>query len=291
MKENNNSVENLPVALIDDNLIEIANMAEKRIEAIKKIKSIVFRVTNSRDWIDQGGNPYLQASGGEKVGGVFGISWRIDEPQLTTEESGHYSYTYKGYFSMGGRIIEVIGSRGTIDPFFSKSHGEAIPPSEIDRNDVKKAALTNLIGNGVTRILGIRNLTWEELEAAGIKRDKTVKVDYGKAEMTSEAKDLRDKIGSMLMEMAGSNKAAASKLLTKYTSFVGKDGKEVKGKSSLAGLSEKAIPVTYGKVKEAYEEWKKDKKDAEDIEKKFEENEKKIKKGEGRDEPGEGKLL
>ncbi|MBA7584101.1 hypothetical protein ES708_26054 [subsurface metagenome] len=109
--------------------------------------------------------------------------------------------------------------------------------------------------------------------------------------MTEEAKDLRDKIGSMLMEMAGSNKAEASKFLTKHTSFVGKDGKEVKGKSSLAGLSEKAIPVTYGKVKEAYGEWKKDKKDAEDIEKKFEENEKKIKKGESRDEPGEGKLL
>ena len=110
--------------------------------------------------------------------------------------------------------------------------------------------------------------------------------------MTEEAKDLRDKIGSMLMEMAGSNKAEASKLLTKYTSFVGKDGKEVKGKSSLAGLSEKAIPVTYGKVKEAYGKWKKDKKETdEDIEKKFEENEKKIKKGEGRDEPGEGKLL
>lgn len=292
MKENNDeTMPNLPVALIDDNLIEIADMAEKRIEAINRIKSIVLRVTTSNDWMDQGGNPYLKVSGGEKVGGVFGISWRIDEPRLTTEEDGHFSYTYKGYFSMGSRIIEVIGSRGTRDPFFSKSHGESIPPSEIDRNDVKKSALTNLIGNGITRILGIRNLTWDDVKKAGIDQSKVSKVDYGKAEMTEEAKDLRKKIGKMLMEMAGNDKAEASKLLLKYTSFVSKDGKEVKGKSSITGLSEKAIPVTYGKVKEAYEEWKKDKKDAEIIEKKFEENEKKVKKGESRDEPGEGKLL
>ena len=259
MEENNvkdETMPGLPVVIIDDNLIEIANMAEKRIEAIKKIKLIVFRVTNSRDWIDQGGNPYLQASGGEKVGGVFGISWRIDEPHLTTEEDGHYSYSYKGYFSMGDRTIEFEGSRGTKDPFFSKSHGVAIPPTEIDRNNVKKSALTNLIGNGVTRILGIRNLTWEELEAAGIKRDKTRKIDYGKAEMSEEGKDLRKKIGDMLLEMAGNNKAEAAKFLLVYTTFVDKKGKTVKGKSTLADVSEKAMPVIYGKVCKVYDEWK-----------------------------------
>lgn len=257
-KVNEEIMPNLPVAIIDDNLIEIANMAEKRIEAIKKIKSIVFRVTNSRDWIDQNGNPYLQASGGEKVGGVFGISWRIDEPQLLIEEDGHYSYTYKGYFSMGSRTIEFVGSRGTKDPFFSKAHGEAIPLSEIDRNNVRKSALTNLIGNGVTRILGIRNLTWEELEAAGIKRDKTSKVTYDKKEMSDEGKDFRKKIGDMLLEMAGNDKAEAAKLLLVYTTFIDKSGKKVNGKQSLADVSEKAMPVTYGKVEKVYNEWVKE---------------------------------
>jgi len=289
MGENNN--ENLPTGIGADNLIQMAESAEKRVDAINRIKRVALKVTNARDWTNQNGNPYLQVSGSEKVARLFGISWRIDEPQLTTEEDGHFSYGYKGYFTFGLATIEFEGSRGSKDPFFSKSHGKDIPPSEIDRNSVKKAALTNTIGNGVTRILGIRNLSWEDLKDAGIDISKMAKIDYGKAEMSSEAKDLRKKIGKMLMEMAGSNKAAASKLLMKYTSFVGKDGKEVKGKSSITGLSEKAIPVTYGKIKETYGEWKKDKKDAEDIEKKFEENEKKVKKGESRDEPGEGKLL
>ncbi|MFA5560113.1 MAG: hypothetical protein WDA59_11785 [Methanofastidiosum sp.] len=247
--------ESIPVILSDDNLVQIADIAEKRIEAIKKIKQVALKVTNSNDWVDQGGKPYLQASGAEKVARTFGISWRIDEPILTIEEDGNYSYTYKGYFTLGSSNIEAIGSRGTKDPFFSKSHGEQKPLSEIDRNDVKKAAYTNLLGNGITRILGIRNLTWEELEAAGIHRNKTSRVDYGKAEMSESAKELRKKIGEMLLEMAFDDKEEASRLLEKFTSFIGKDGKEVKGKTSLADVSEKQMSVTYGKVKEAYEKF------------------------------------
>jgi len=248
--------ENMPVVLGDDNLIKIAEAAEKRIEAIKKIKQAALSVTSKHDWVDQGGKPYLQASGGEKVGRTFGISWRIDEPVLTAEEDGNYSYTYKGYFTLGSATVEVIGSRGTKDPFFSRAHGADKPISEIDRNDVKKAALTNLIGNGITRILGIRNLTWEELEAAGINRGTAGKVEYGKAEMSAEGKDLRAEIEKMLLEMAGNSKVEMAKMLMKFTSFIAKDGKEVQGKSNISDLSEKAIPVTYGKIVEVYTKWK-----------------------------------
>jgi hypothetical protein len=46
---------------------------------------------------------------------------------------------------------------------------------------VKKAAYTNLLGNGITRILGLRNLTWEDLqEFAGISKDQVGRVDYKK---------------------------------------------------------------------------------------------------------------
>ena len=93
--------------------------------------------------------------------------------------------------------------------------------------------------------------------------------------MSEEGKDLRKKIGDMLLEMAGNNKAEAAKFLLVYTTFVDKKGKTVKGKSTLADVSEKAMPVTYGKVTKVYEEWKKDKKEvdkkeAEEIEKDFE---------------------
>jgi len=172
-------------AIADDQLLVIADQAEKRIEAVKKIKSLVFRVTNFHDWIDQQGKPYLWASGAEKIARLFGISWRIDEPVFESLEGGHYSYTYKGYFTLGGVTIEAVGARSSKDGFFKKygkeTNGERkeLPPSEIDKTDVKKAAYTNLIGNGITRLLGIRNLTWEELKEAGITKEKATTVDYG----------------------------------------------------------------------------------------------------------------
>jgi len=250
--------ETMPVVLGADNLVQMADMAEKRVQAIKRIKQAALSVTSKHDWVDQNGKPYLQVSGSEKIARLFGISWTIDEPLLTTEEDGHFSYTYKGAFTIGTTPpIDFIGSRGSKDLFFSKSHGEAIPPSEIDRNDVKKSAYTNLLGNGITRLLGLRNLTWEEVEAAlKVKKEVMGKVEYAKKEMSEEGKDLRKKIGSMILEMAGNDKDEAAKLLLTYTTFVDKSGKTVKGKSSLADVSEKAMPVTYGKVEKIYNEWK-----------------------------------
>lgn len=186
-------MQNSEVPAIGDNtLISLAEQAEKRVIALNKIKRAALLVTNARDWTDQAGNPYLQVSGAEKVGRVFGISWRIDEPVFEMEETGHFSYTYKGYFTVAGATIEAIGTRSSKDGFFKKydyskkdEEGKAIktelPPSEIDKGDLKKAAYTNCIGNGVTRLLGLRNLTWEDLkEFAGIEKYQVGKVDYKK---------------------------------------------------------------------------------------------------------------
>lgn len=175
----------LPV-LTDDRLLAVADAAEKRIDAMVKIKKLALKMTNPHDWTNQGDRPYLQASGSEKVGRLFGISWRIDEPVFEKEEDGHFSYTYKGYFTLGGVTIEAIGTRSSRDGFFKKYDGKGedrkeLPPSMIDKGDVKKSAYTNLLGNGITRILGLRNLTWEDLlEFAGITKDQVSSVDFKK---------------------------------------------------------------------------------------------------------------
>jgi hypothetical protein len=179
--------ESLP-AIADNTLIQLAEQAEKRIDAMQKIKKIALKLTNKHDWTDQNGKPYLQVSGAEKVARLFGISWRISEPTLENEEGGHYSFTYKGYFSLAGATIECIGTRSSKDGFFKKYSWEngnktELPASVIDRGDVKKAALTNLLGNGITRILGLRNLTYEDLqEYAGITQDQIQKVEYKKGD-------------------------------------------------------------------------------------------------------------
>lgn len=190
------TIDAMPI-IADDTLITMANQAEKRIEAVIKIKQTALKVTNSTDWVDQNGRPYLQASGAEKIANLFNISWKIDEPQIETEESGHFTYTYKGVFSLSGRTIEIEGSRSSKDPFFKKydyvdtgktyPNGDPIKTkvekqiSDIDRRDVKMAALTNLLANGITRVLGIRNLSYADLEKfAGIRIEDIGKVEYKK---------------------------------------------------------------------------------------------------------------
>jgi len=170
-------------AIADDNLIAIAESAETRITAMLKIKQLALKMTGPQDWTDQGGKPWPWASGSEKIGRLFGMSWRIDEPTLEREEGGHFNYTYKGYFTLGGVTIEAIGSRSSKDGFFKKYKGTGddrteLPPSEIDKGDVKKSAYTNLLGNGIMRMLGMRNLSWADLATAGITKEEVAKVAY-----------------------------------------------------------------------------------------------------------------
>ena len=107
---------NLPeISIADDFLIQVAEQAERRIDAVIKIKKVALKVTNARDWTDQQGNPYLMSSGSEKVANLFNISWRIDEPTYEEDPDGHYTYTYKGYFSLGSRTAEAEGSRSSRD--------------------------------------------------------------------------------------------------------------------------------------------------------------------------------
>ncbi|MFA5323952.1 MAG: hypothetical protein WC373_14870 [Smithella sp.] len=175
--------DNVP-AIADDSLLRVAQQAEQRIDAVIKIKKMALKVTNPRDWTDQGGNPYLQVSGAEKIANLFNISWRIDEPICETEDDGHFTFTYVGTFTIPGRSIQVTGSRSSKDPFFKKyewNNGVKTekPISAIDRRDVKMAAMTNLLGNGITRLLGIRNLTYNDLtEFANIDKEQIGKVEY-----------------------------------------------------------------------------------------------------------------
>lgn len=167
-------------ALADDELLKIAEQAEARIGAVNKIKKIALKVTNEQDWLDQNGKPYLQATGAEKIARLFGISWRVEEPICDPLEGGHFAYTYKGEFCLSGVIIEAIGTRSSKDGFFKKyKDGIALPPSEIDKGTVKKSAFTNLLVNGITRLLGIRNLTWKDIEEyAGINKKQLIGVEY-----------------------------------------------------------------------------------------------------------------
>lgn len=159
-------------------LMELAETAERRVDAMIRIRKAVIRLTSIDDWVDFGGKPYLDASGAEKIGRAFGISWDVPEPHREDHGDGHYTYKTTGTFSFRGNQITFTGARASDDNFFGTAKGQPVPPEQIDHNDVMKACQTNCIGNGVTRLLGVRNLSWEELEGAGIKRSAMAGVAF-----------------------------------------------------------------------------------------------------------------
>lgn len=173
-----------PTPVVSESDLEAALKVAERNELLsRKIKTLALKQTNPKDWADMDGNPYLQASGAEKIARLFGISWRICEgyPQRDDQKDdkgSYYVYTYKGEFEMGGKTIEVIGTCSQRDKFFGRKGGELKNESEIDVTNIIRKAMTNMEVNGITRMLGIRNLTWEELAEAGLNQGQSAHVNY-----------------------------------------------------------------------------------------------------------------
>lgn len=176
------SVQSTSDALLDmsvDNVLALADRADKMVTALNKIMTAAIKITTERDWCLIGGTPYLQESGAAKVARLFGISWKIHDgyPKKELDGDGYPLFTYRMTFTLGGASIEQDGSRSARDEFFagkrSDKNGNALRQKnvdEIDLGDVKRAAYTNCLNNGIKRILpGLRNLDVSALESAGLK--------------------------------------------------------------------------------------------------------------------------
>ena len=159
-----------------DNILYLADKAEKYIEAMNRIMDAALKITNELDWVLIGGKPYLQESGTTKVARLFGISIQlIGNPTVTFDGEGYKTYTYKARFMLKDQFIECEGSRSMKEDFFAKQ-GKDKPlkkPDEIEERDVKMAAYTNCLNNGIKRLIpNLRNIDIPTLERAGLDVSK-----------------------------------------------------------------------------------------------------------------------
>lgn len=158
--------------------------AVARIQAINQVIDGAVKVaiarTNTADWVrmkSRDGNQkfYCQASGIQKMRAVFGIYYRDRQVTKEVHEDGHYSYETTGIVGSmfldklyGETTLEIIGGRSSKDPFFTGKGGDIVP----DPTDVKKAALANWEVRAVTALLGLGNMTEEDLKKNGIDTSK-----------------------------------------------------------------------------------------------------------------------
>lgn len=175
---------------IDDAFIE---KLEKNIENYRKLITLSLKLTNEQDWTNQQGKPYLDSSGAEKIANPFGIQitqQRSQREDYQDNKGQYYIWKFTSTFSSAklGRVpgIEFSGIASSRDKFSARVtryvNGEPItelkPIEEIDQVRIQQKAQTNMIVNGIKRLIGLRNLTWEQLEVAGLKKDKIIAVHY-----------------------------------------------------------------------------------------------------------------
>lgn len=177
-----------PLAIADGLLNQEAiQRAELMVEGVKKIKLISAKVTNKNDWTIQNGNPYLQNSGCMKIAQLWGVNF-LDRKfvpeagELREDEKGtYYLFTVQGRAEFKGRTIEDVGTCSTRDDFFGTMKVNGVktykPLGEVDLENIKKKAVTNLQGRLLKKILGL-SYTMDELRAAGVDLSGAANVTY-----------------------------------------------------------------------------------------------------------------
>ena len=168
---------------------------QARVAATKMLKAAMLSMTSPLDWVGQERRlpdgrteyvPYLQGSGAIKLFHPFGVEVRIKPGRVVTYDDGTYEVVFEGAVraaALGPNWLPVVGSRWSGDPFFARHEEKADP------GDVRKAALTNWYQNAMMAILGLENMTWEELRAAGINPDQVRRVTWKTRHQQSQQHD------------------------------------------------------------------------------------------------------
>lgn len=242
---------------------DIVTAAEKYVGAMNRVRVTAMKLTREKDWVLMAARsgppkPYLQGTGAEAVARAFGV--RISKPLREriegTDRNGkpYYGYVFMATFSLkDGTSIEAMGARQSNEAFFANQNSEA------PERDVMMAAYTNLMVNGVTRLLGIRNITLDELQEAGLDPRRMPGVtfkepggssgatDSGTQEKEQASTEDRSRLASYIRMVAGKDQDRAADILQELTAF-----KEYQGRRSLKGaFSKKACSMAIGKIKEA----------------------------------------
>lgn len=169
-----------------DNILYLAEQAEKYIVAMNKIMDAALKITTERDWVLIGDGAYLQETGASKVARLFGISIQlVGHPMVEVDALGYKTFTYKARFHLKDQYVEAEGSRSMKEDFFAgKDNPEKgkkkKTPDEIDERDVKMAAYTNCLNAGIKRLIpGLRGLNASALERAGLNTKEIKGYTFG----------------------------------------------------------------------------------------------------------------
>lgn len=155
--------------------------ARKVSEVIDKLAAYALSLTEPRHWVaykekDGKSSPWLTAPGAEMMIAKLSLQVEYDgagfdvvayEDEIRTDGGAvqhvrQYMMTCKLRVSIGNwASIVCEGHTTTKDPFFSR--GGRLKGAQVDLGNVRQAAYSNALCNGVSRLLGLRRLTWDDV--------------------------------------------------------------------------------------------------------------------------------
>lgn len=243
-----------------ENAVVLLRDMESRVQMVKYAISVIPQVCHKRNILNMGGNPFIDNDGCQKIAIAAGISFgipTIEKEWVDDPESGErvYEVIVEGVARLNTKEIYEVGGANSQDQFLA---ARKLPILRL-KIEVHKKALANWQGRCVRTLLGLKELTWEELKNAGFEQDKANSVDFNKGKSTGiseDANEVRDKIRDAVLDAVDGNKTAAKELLEVLTTFEGEKG-TVKGKNNVKNLTDKAANFLWAKIKKNDNEWQK----------------------------------
>lgn len=170
--------------------MEIVFDSQKAIARISSISQVIdgcvkasIQRTNAKDWVKMGSGYYMQATAAQKIRPIWGIYYRDRQVTKEVNADGTYGYIVTG--KVGSKLldqlygeveVDIDGGRSSNDSFFAGKDGN----KAVDPMDVRKAALANWEARAVAGLLGLKNLSADDLKRNGILVDQISGVEYAK---------------------------------------------------------------------------------------------------------------
>lgn len=174
------------IASVEARIVEAA-------EAHKRFRLHALRTTNASDWVSFDGKPYLTMTGISKLISLFDIRTKNVKTNVIGNDDGSYTVEIRGKMMaarLGEGWVDIVGTAESNDKFLTR--GNSIVAN---KGDILKKAQTNFYVRGVTTLLGLSGLTWEELEKAGVvKRDQAAQVMITKSELVYDGELVEVKV-------------------------------------------------------------------------------------------------
>jgi hypothetical protein len=261
----------LTQGLVDADARSALATVDRRIAFYTEVRNRSVKLTLPQDWSDHSGKPYLGATGAERLKPLWGIYIRnlrieptLDEVRRHLRLGEHVSVQIIG--TAGSRVTgeesEFLGGRSSDDPFFADQKGGI--EEGVDPEDLVKAAVSNFEVNAITRLLGLRGLSWADLEPHGINAERSKAAGGGRASyrqggQTASSSKLADMAAEIRQGLEAVFGGQALQSLKALSSFKAQDG-STKSIDTWAGLeraSEKWVGSVLGKVRTEVETWTK----------------------------------